>query len=45
MGKYEIALQTLETGMKFEEADYEDEVSDEEVNLLKTELKSLIKKH
>ena len=44
MGKYDIALQTLETGIKFVESDHEDEVSDEEVKLLKSELKSLIKK-
>jgi len=42
LGEYEAALLTLKKGIKFEEADHEDEVSDEEVELLKTELLELM---
>ena len=42
LGEYEAALLTLKKGIKFEEADHEDEVSDEEVELLKTELLKLM---
>ena len=43
MGKYNVALQTLESGMKYEEADHEDEVTNEEVELLKADLIKLLK--
>ena len=42
LGEYHTALRTLEKGMQYEEADHEDEVSDEEVELLKTELLKLM---
>ncbi len=42
LGNYEAAIQTLENGMKYEETDHEDEVTDEEVESLKIELKKLL---
>lgn len=45
LGEYEAALQTLENSMQYEEADYEDEVSDGEVESLKAELIKLLEKH
>ncbi|MCK5051917.1 MAG: hypothetical protein KAS53_09355 [Candidatus Cloacimonetes bacterium] len=42
LGDYEAAFLTLENGMKYEEKDHEDEVTDEEVESLKAELKKLL---
>jgi len=42
MGNYEIALKTLEKGLTYAEFDHEDEVSDEEVEVLKNEILELI---
>ncbi|MDA3813686.1 MAG: hypothetical protein PF570_05465 [Candidatus Cloacimonetes bacterium] len=42
LGEYEAALQTLENGMQYEEADLEEEVTNEEVELLKAELEQLL---
>jgi len=42
LGEYHTAMQTLENGMKHEEADLEDEVTNEEVELLKAELEKLL---
>ncbi|MCF7858878.1 MAG: tetratricopeptide repeat protein [Candidatus Cloacimonetes bacterium] len=43
LGKYEIALQTLNNGMKYSETDTEGEVTDQEVIELKTQLEELLK--
>jgi len=43
LGEYNAALQTLENGMQYEEADLEGEVTNEEVELLKAELEQLLK--
>jgi len=42
MGKYEEALKSLNKGLSYYSSDPEEEVSDEEVKILKAELKSLI---
>jgi len=44
LGKYEIALNTLNKGLQFEEADHEEEVTSKEVESLRSELKELIKR-
>ncbi len=42
LGEYDTALQTLKNGMQYEVADLEDEVTNEEVELLKAELEQLL---
>lgn len=44
LGKFEEALESLNKGMQFAEADYEDEVSSEDIESLKQELMELLKK-
>ncbi|RLC45462.1 MAG: hypothetical protein DRI23_13530 [Candidatus Cloacimonadota bacterium] len=42
LGKYETALETLEKGSKYVEADIEGEVDSDEVKALKSQIESLI---
>ena len=42
LGEYDAALQTLKNGMQYKDADLEDEVTNEEVELLKVELEQLL---
>ncbi len=44
LGKYQEALKSLEDGMKYQEFDHEDEVSDDEIIELRSELIELLKK-
>jgi tetratricopeptide (TPR) repeat protein len=44
LGKYEAALQTLETGLKYSGQDYEEEVTDDQFHELKQEIIDLMNK-